>query len=285
MADGHTLVVGTLTQGIYTVDEDTLAVTAHLAPNEPNTYFNSTTVFPNPVAMANGKVLLTASYSGFPSVDFAFGGSELIEWDSVTNTFTQLMSEVQNGAGFSVGNLKRSADHKWAIFSTAQMNIYSSDSDSFISSVGPVTDAQPYNVRDVAANPDGTQFAVASAQEVSFYDRSFNSLGRVNTTVGILQDTNAQYSSDGKRFYWGMIAPYVDVVDPINFVEIGNVTTYFGSGRTEFGSGPPNSFLWIDAKQRIFVSSSGGSGRRRRFYAEPPIATGQSIGSWPPFCA
>lgn len=55
MRDGNTLVVGTYTQGFYTINENTLAVTHYLAPNL--TQLSSTMVLLTPVAMANGKVL------------------------------------------------------------------------------------------------------------------------------------------------------------------------------------------------------------------------------------
>lgn len=253
MADGRTIVVGTLTQGIYTIDEDSLAVTQHLSPQFPNDYFNTTNVLPNPVALANGNVLIAAAYAL---------GSELVEWDSTTDSFTELMSPAQKGTTFEIGDLKRSADHKWAVFNADQLYFYDSDTDSFTSSSQPLIDAQPFNIRDVAANPDGTQFAVVSAKEVTFYDRNFLKLGTVTTTLDdAFQDRNTQYSSDGKRLYWGMYTlPVVDVLDTANFVELGNVTTYFGGALTQSGSGISQSFLWVDANQRAFIAASGGVG-------------------------
>ena len=55
MPDGNTLVVGSFTQGFYTINENTLTVTHYLAPNF--TQQLSTTVLLIPVTMANGKVL------------------------------------------------------------------------------------------------------------------------------------------------------------------------------------------------------------------------------------
>lgn len=66
MPDGNTLVVGTLTQGFYTINENTLAVTQHLAPNFGQNL--STTVLPIPVAMANGKVLFLTKTQAQPAV-------------------------------------------------------------------------------------------------------------------------------------------------------------------------------------------------------------------------
>ncbi len=55
MPDSKTLVVGTVTQGFYTIDEDTLSVTQHLAPNLSEQ--STTMLLLVPVAMANGRVL------------------------------------------------------------------------------------------------------------------------------------------------------------------------------------------------------------------------------------
>lgn len=139
MADGKTLVIGTDAQEIYTVDEDTYTVTRLRCP----TSWNSTAVFyPNPVAMANGKVILIGQLVGIDSSNIVDGGQYLIEWDSNNNTFSQL----EPTAGLSPGIwetdiLARSADHKWAVFSgNSRLYLYSSDSDSLTSAPAAVVD-------------------------------------------------------------------------------------------------------------------------------------------------
>lgn len=255
MADGKTLVVGTLTQGIYTVDEDTLIVTPHLAPNfsAGSPLGVSTTVLHVPVAMANGKVLLLGLDVGV-YLDYIYGGQYVVEWDSNTGVFT--LFTYSFGPFF---NLKRSADHKWAIFGgeAQQLYLYNSDSDTFTSSQAPVS-AAPYGVRDVAANPNGTQFAVASVDSVSFYDSAFHALGTVTTKAGSFQNTNVQYSAYGSRLYWELGGDQggsvVDAVDTAKFTELGDVPTVFDQLQNA-----PN-LLWVDSAQRAFESNEGGVG-------------------------
>lgn len=256
MSDGKTLVVGTLTQGIYTIDEDSLIVTQHLAPNFTNNGL-STTVLHVPVAMANGKVLLLGLDEGV-DLDYVYGGQYIVEWDSNTGAFS--LFTYSFGPFF---NLKRSADHKWAIFGgeAQQLYLYNSDSDSFTSSQGPVA-AAPYGIRDVAANPNGTQFAVASADSVAFYDSAFNALGTFNfgSTGGLaFQEYGMQYSADGSKLYWELFGDtgggsVVDAIDSAKFTDLGNVTTAFD--QLQF----PPELLWVDGAQRAFESSEGGVG-------------------------
>jgi len=260
MADGKTLVVGTLTQGIYTVDEDTLIVTPHLAPNFTTVGGPaglSTTVLHVPVAMANGKVLLLGLDVGI-ALDYVYGGQYIVEWDSNTGAFTLFTYSFE-----PFFNLKRSADHKWAIFGgeAQQLYLYSSDSDSFTSSRVPVI-AAPFGVRDVEANPKGTQFAVASAESVSFYDSAFNALGTFNfgDTGGFgFQEYGMQYSADGSKLYWELFGDtgggsVVDAIDSAKFLDLGNVTTVFD--QLQFTP----ELLWVDSAQRAFESNQGGVG-------------------------
>src|SRR5437868_580952 len=104
MADGKTLIVGTFTQAFYTIDEDTFALTRHVAPNQSQ--FLTTTVLIIPVAMANGKVLFIGKDLGIESL--VTGGQYLIEWDSNTNVFTTIVHSF--ASPFDINNLKRSAD-------------------------------------------------------------------------------------------------------------------------------------------------------------------------------
>lgn len=260
MVDGKTLVVGTLTQGIYTVDEDTLIVTPHLAPNITTTGGPaglSTTVLHVPVAMANGKVLLLGLDEGV-NLDYIYGGQYIVEWDSNTGVFS--LFTYSFGPFF---NLKRSSDHKWAIFGgeAQQLYLYNSDSDSFTSSSAPVA-AAPYGVRDVAANPNGTQFAVVSAYSVSFYDSAFNALGTFNfgdTGGFVFQEYGMQYSADGSKLYWELFGDtgggsVVDAIDSARFLDLGNVTTAFD--QLQFTP----ELLWVDSAQRAFEASEGGIG-------------------------
>ena len=113
-ADGKTIVVGTLTQGVYTIDEQTLAVTQYLCPNFS---FTDDTVFPfRPAAMANGKILLLGD-----EWDMSEGVVHLLELNPATGKCTEPSLP---GANSSAGvrqvfsGLQRSADHKWAVIAS-----------------------------------------------------------------------------------------------------------------------------------------------------------------------
>jgi hypothetical protein len=254
MPDGNTLVVGSFTQGFYTINENTLAVTHYLAPNFSQTL--STTVLLTPVAMANGKVLFLGKDMGAdtPS-DFIYGGQYVIEWDSTTGVFSLTM---WFGLAGEIDNLKRSADHNWAVFAADKMYIYGSASDSFVSSVDPINNSEDGVIPDVAANPNGTQFAAVSPISVSFYDSAFDDLGTVSTdpTTGmVFTFYNTQYSSDGSLLYRELDGSVVDVVDTTSFTDIGNVTSDLGV-QTQFEP----DLLLVDSSQRAFLSALGGVG-------------------------
>jgi hypothetical protein len=117
MPDGNTLVVGTATQGFFTIDEDTLVTTRYLAPNL--TQQLSTTVLLVPVTMANGKVLFMTKDLGVGGADiFIYGAQSIVEWDSATGLFSTRYYVPY--PSLEIDNLKRSADHKWAAFSADQ---------------------------------------------------------------------------------------------------------------------------------------------------------------------
>ncbi len=250
MPDGNTLVVGTLTQGLYTIDENTLAVSRYLSPNFSNPFGGSTTALVQPVAMANGKVLIIGQDIGL-SANWIYGGEYLIEWDSSTGTFTVGIPD--QGAGFEIDNLKRSADHNWAVFAADKFYLYNSSNNTFTSSSVPIDDASQFGIRDVAANPTGTQFASVSANTVFFYDQQFNRLGSVTTsTNGTFQLTNAMYSTDGSRLYWELLlnGEIVDALDTTAFTELGHADL----GYTEA------TLMWVDSAQRAFFSPGTGVG-------------------------
>jgi len=279
MSDGNTLVVGTMTQGFYTIDESTLAVTRYLATNFSQA--GSTTVLPTPVAMANGKVLFIGKDINEDTDDvFITSGQYIIEWDSTTGDFSPTMYFPD--ATWPVSDLKRSADHNWAVFPADQLYIYSSATDSFVSSVNPVN-AAPNGVRNVAANPNGTQFAVVSGSSVSFYDGAFNPLGTANTTTGIFPyQWNAQYSADGTLLYWELSGTeaegsVVDVLSTTTFTEIGDVTS-------DYGSQPQYPYLlWVDSTQQAFLGAVGGIGLLDCSTLRTGPAAGMGFGGASPF--
>ena len=250
MPDGNTLVVGTFTQGFYTINENTLAATHYLAPNFSEA--SSTMVLLIPVAMANGTVLFMGKDIGVGGADiFIYGGQSIVEWDPGSATFSV---PIYTG---EIDNLKRSADHNWAVFAADKLYIYSSTADAFVSSVNPITSA-PFGVRDIAANPNGSQFAVVSAYSVSFYDGALNELGTssIDQTTGmVFEHWNTQYSADGSLLYRDLDGSVVEVTNTTSFTEIGGVTSDFGS-QTQFEP----ELLWVDSTQRAFLSAVGGVG-------------------------
>jgi len=259
MPDGNTLVVGTFTQGFYTIDENTLAATHYLAPNLSQQ--NSTMVLLVPVTMANGKVLFMGKDIGVGGDGiFIYGAQAIVEWDSTSGQFS--VPYYIPYFSLEIDNLKRSADRNWGVFAADKLYIYSSATDSFISSINPINSA-PFGVRDIAANPTGSQFAVVSAYSVSFYDGAFNPLGTVNLGSGagkLFEHYNTQYSGDGTLLYWEMDGDQgggsiVDVLDTTHFAELGSVATNIGI-ETQFEP----DLLWVDSAQQAFLSELGGVG-------------------------
>ncbi len=242
MLDGKTLIVGTATQGFYTIDENTLLATYHKAPNF--TQLMSTMILLTPVTMANGKVLFLGQDIGLATAgSYVFAGQSIVEWDSATGQFTQ---------PFYVPFL----------------------------TFTPVNSA-PFGVRDIAANPDGSQFAVASASSVSFYDSAFNLLGTLDFgSLGGLLFTGAnattQYSADGGSLYWELFGnqgggSVLDVVNTNSFTDTGNIASNYGI-QTQF---EPN-FLLVDSQQRAFFSALGGVGtlNATKLRSGPPTMMG-----------
>jgi WD40 repeat protein len=208
--------------------------------------------------MANGNVLLVGKEIGI-SISSTYGGYYLLEWNAGTGAFS-ILSVPGIPSPSEIDSLKRSADHKFALFAAGgQLALYSSDSDSFSSSPGPVSDASPSQVRDIGLNVDGSQLVVSSALALNFYDRQFNRLGTTNASVGSFQENTVLYSADNSRVYWELNAsagtgPFVDVVDTKTFAEIGNKSTAYGGFQYT-----PTLFT-VTATQLAFLGSGGGLG-------------------------
>jgi len=224
MADGKTLVLGTAAEELITVDEDSLSVTQHLYGAIGNSL--STLFFPNVVAMANGKVLVIGQEQGIYSSNILEGGQYLYEWDSNNpSAFVQLEPSGQNLGIVEVDSLARSADHKWAVFSADRFYLYSSDTDSLtgipLSTVNPPQNE--FGVRGYALNADGSKIAVASATEVSFFDRSFTFLGSAQLQTAFQTARSAvQFTPDGTRLFLQYALPlWLEEVDATNYASLG----------------------------------------------------------------
>jgi hypothetical protein len=264
MADGNTLVVGTEAQEIFTLNEDTYATTRYVAPsfgeysNAPDTFL------PNPVAMANGKVLLIGQEQGVE------GGNEfLIEWDSIANSFTQIEpTEPFQVNWFGVNSLVRSADHKWAVYSSAYLYLYSSDSDSFASVTAPSLGLpnSTNSFLSLAVNSDGSKIALVSPGSVNFLNNSLQILGNATIPGGFNFGTGgtAQFSTDGSRlFLLNQSDPAVEVFDVNSLTALG----YYSGGTSMAGFS--FTLLGIDSSGRAYFGMSFGV--RETDTTTPPI--------------
>lgn len=273
MTDQKTLVIGTSAQEILTLDEDTLAVTAH-----PVTGIGTVTFglfYPNVVALANGKVLIIGQEEGIDSSDILEGGQFLVEWDSVANTFKII--EPTGQQLWETDRLARSADHKWAVFSADQFYLYSSDADTL--TTVPLNVVNPpqntFGVRGYAMNKDGTKIAVASAQSVTFFDRSFNVLGTTQIPSAFqTARTNVAFTPDGNRLLLQYDLPLaLETVDANHFSALG----YYSGDAS-----PEDSFarlLATDTSGRAFIGTN--SGLRIIDMSKGPVANNSVLGGAP----
>jgi hypothetical protein len=258
MADGNTLVIGTSAQELVTVDENTYAVTAHPFSAVGNGTY--TLFFPTVVAMANGKVFAIGQEQGIESNEILDGGQTLFQWNSLTDTFTQIApapGPLSLLIPWETDRLARSADHKWAVFAADQFYLYGSDTDSFTTATADTVDPpdNEYGVRGYALNSDGSVIAVASAAQVSFFDRSFHLLGTAQLP-GAFQTarSNVQFSSDGSKVYLQYAFPLAaEAVDVTSFTALGYLSaTVVPDGDNLEG------LLSIDAEGRGWFNIDGG---------------------------
>jgi hypothetical protein len=252
MADGNTLIIGTAAQQIVTLDENTLSVTSHPVPEFET---DIGLFYPNVVALANGKVLIIGQEVGIDSNNILDGGQYLIEWDSINNTF-QILEPVAGQLGWETDSLARSADHKWAVFSADQFYLYSSDSDTLTTVSLDTVNRVPnsFEVCGYAINADGTKIAVASAQEVTFFDRSFNVLGTVQIP-GAFQSarTAVTFSPDGNKLLLQYDLPLaIEVIDANNYMSLG-----YYSGLVSLEDNDER-LMAVDSNGRAFVGIAGG---------------------------
>jgi hypothetical protein len=236
MPDNKTLVIGTFTQTLYTLDEETYAVIAYPAPN-----FGSldTTVFPVPVAMANGKVLILGHDLFLENY-----GNHVVEWDFPSNTFTEItLPDSGSPPGdYNFVDLKRSSDHEWAFGGPSLF--YSSAAESF--SVGPVPNTAA--VENVAANSKGTQFAAASGNTLTLYDERLDVTCTLSPSSAMFTGTNIVFADNDSRVYWQSQMGVFDAVDASNCSELGTLTI-------EYADDFPSYMLWVDSGMRAFLGN------------------------------
>jgi WD40 repeat protein len=199
--DGTQMAVGTNTPHIYFVDPAKLHVTGVVAVPEAD--LDSGAQEPVlPFLMAAGPMLIEATYLSSSLVP---GGGNLLSYDPASGTFAPA-----NPPGATVGNgidstPARSLDGNYLAVVTSgatglELTVYSAASQTYIGA----TPAQ-YNIRAIAANPDGSQFVTLGTpvfnnqQTITFWSRSFQ-----QQTQYVPQDIdllNFIYSRDGKYLY------------------------------------------------------------------------------------
>jgi hypothetical protein len=268
MADGKTLVIGTIAQELLTVDENTFAVTRHPFSAAGSGGFSL--FFPNVVALANGKVIVIGQEPGIDSSDIIDGGQYLYEWDSKANTFTQL--EPTGSNPWETDSLARSADHKWAIFSGDQFYLYSSDSNSLksapLSTVDPPDDS--FGVRGYAINSNGSEIAVVSASQVTFLNSSLVALGSTPIPNAFQNARTAvQFSTDDSKLYIQFDGPLaIEEIDTTTYAVLGS-----RSAETIPGSNL-DRLLATDSQGHAYLGTGGGI----RFVdlTQPPVPNNSS---------
>jgi len=257
MADGNTLVLGSESQQILTVNENTFAVTSYPVPGLGTT---SALFYPNVVALANGKVLIIGQEEGIDSSDILDGGQYLIEWDSNTNAFSQV-EPTNDDSLWETDHLARSADHKWAVFFAQQtaapaFYLYSSDADSFTAMPLSALDPPPqtFIASGYAMNADGSKIAVAFGSQVTFLDNSFNVLGTTQVP-GAFQNarTFVTFTPDGTKLLLQYDLPLtIEVLDANSYPALGY---YSGVVAPEDNL---ERLLAVDSSGRAFVGIAGG---------------------------
>lgn len=277
MPDGNTLVIGTQAQQIVTVNEDTLSVTQHPYSAELT---GTALFFPMVVAMANGKVLVIGHEANIECADILECGEALYEWNSNTDAFAPL--ESTSNQPLATVSLARSADHKWAVFASDQFYLYSSDADSLtttpLSTVNPPDNT--FGVRGYALNADGSKIAVASAYEVSFFDRSFALLGSAPLPQAFQDARSAiQFSADGNKLYLQYALPlWIEEVDATTSSALGIL-----SGSVDPDGDNLERLLTTDAEGRAYFGID--EGLRVTDLTQPPVPNSANNNNpGPPSC-
>ena len=179
-----------------------------LSPAEPG----------KPMVMSSGRVL----FLGYSPLS-----NGIMEWDPSAGTLIARNPDPKFSVFFPQGTIgARSADGTKAIFSDdalpSSLAIFDAATDSFagVSQVGNFAFA-------LAANPTGTQFAVAvNLSLISIVDSHLNTIGQVAVGGTI---TGMTYSPDGKKLYIVSTpgnVPLISTVDTSTFQVLGQAPAY-----------------------------------------------------------
>jgi hypothetical protein len=244
--DGTRLAVGTSTPHIYFVDPAALHVTGQI--EVPASLMDSSTGLEPvmPFLMASGPMFIEAAVPTAP----LFNGGKLLSYDPATGKFA-----VANPPGAVIGVFgavpARSGDGNYLAVpilgpSDLQVSVYSAKTQNYIGSTPP-----QYGLSGVAANPDGSQFAVVSipsfgaTQVVTLFNRNLDQLGGYPT-----QNSNIVYSRDGAHLY------IREMTDVLAVDTHGGISGYQGLALP----GPEFGTLWdTDESNRVYGISLAGA--------------------------
>jgi len=243
--DGSKVYVGTDTQALYVIDTGTQEISRrYFAPAAPPTGAGDASEPQKLAQAANGKLVLLAMNDGF---------FQLTTWDLSSDTY-----QARTDVSFSFDNtavLARSGDGSKVILandvSQSSVILYDSATDSFISS--PNLFGYAFSV---AANANGTQFAVAS-DKIYILDAQLNSVATLPGSAPV------KYSPDGSKLYLvGFLGnvPVVQTFDTKTFNLIVTAPSY-ATNIAYFKRDPPlvqETPLVADETGRVFGSADHG---------------------------
>jgi hypothetical protein len=219
--DGKRLLVGGATQQLAWIDTATQKLSQfQILPPFQNPCCPPALAEPGlPMVMASGKVLFVSGYSPLRS--------GIMEWDLVGGQLIQINPNPNTSIYFAQGTIgARSADGTKAIFSTntlpSSIAIFDATADTFVAA------SQTSNFAfALAANPSGTQFAVAvNLVGISILDNQLKVIGQAPVGGPLYGMT---YSPDGKKLYIVSIpanVPLISTVDTTTFQVTGQAPAY-----------------------------------------------------------
>lgn len=249
--DNSTVFIGTNTQVLYALNTATMAMTArYFAPlNQLTPTLVQAQPPLAPVAAPDGTVLISLSGS-------------IVKWNPATNQTTTVTTNAPVGFqyGLAQGPMARSAGHTKVILSnnlsTSTVYVYDETSDTFSA---PLTfNGYAYAV---AANPAGTQFAVAwtdnnSVNWITFLD------GNLNSTAVISDGGSILYSFDGSVLYVSGIYSgpglAIGLLDTTTFKVTGMTPLYASSEGNRYPPLMSSTPLTVDETGRVFGSADHG---------------------------
>jgi WD40 repeat protein len=214
--DGATIWVGAITQQIIAIDTTSLQVKSRYAIQPmspvPNTSFDRPEEV---IALVGGNGLLRVRQSSAAQ-------SALALWNPATNSSTSLVSVIPNG----LGAMARTGDHSKVLVAAgdASGNLIILDSNGNVLT-GPLT-AGSGMIPLVAANPDGTHFAVVlvsnGASQILLLDGGLKQIA-AQPSAGT---RSLAFSRDGKFLYASSsvpAAPAIQVYDGQSLQPIGQL--------------------------------------------------------------